>query len=330
MDAVGFGFSCCCLQTTVQASNIQEAFIMYDNLAPLCPIMLALSAATPIFRGYLSDSDCRWNVLSQSADDRTEEERGIKNIQSTNWQFLRFKPPPPNSNIGWRVEFRPMEVQLSDFENAAYVVFIVLVTRVILTFKLNFLIPISKIEKNMVTAQKNDAARNGMFYFHKDVITANSLPEAAECVGCREVIKQQIDEEYTLMSINEIINGKDDFPGLIPLVNKYLEYSECDVDTRCTVLQYLQLISNRASGKLMTMAQWTRKFVLTHADYKQDSVVNENITYDLLVEWYLSLSWDLKVFLSLGDLDRSIFLSFPWPYSYTHWSSSVLESFCPS
>jgi len=23
---------------------------------------------------------------------------------------MRFKPPPPNSNIGWRVEFRPMEV----------------------------------------------------------------------------------------------------------------------------------------------------------------------------------------------------------------------------
>ena len=34
----------------------------------------------------------------------------------------------------------------------------------------------------------------------------------------------------------------------------------------------------------MTMAQWTRKFVLSHEDYKQDSVVNESITYDLLVE----------------------------------------------
>lgn len=34
----------------------------------------------------------------------------IQNLQSTNWQTMRFKPPPPNSNIGWRVEFRPMEV----------------------------------------------------------------------------------------------------------------------------------------------------------------------------------------------------------------------------
>ena len=38
-----------------------------------------------------------------------------------------------------------IQVQLTDFENAAYVVFIVLLTRVILTFHLNFLIPISKV-----------------------------------------------------------------------------------------------------------------------------------------------------------------------------------------
>ena len=37
------------------------------------------------------------------------------------------------------------QVQLTDFENAAYVIFIALMTRVILSFKLNFLIPISKV-----------------------------------------------------------------------------------------------------------------------------------------------------------------------------------------
>ena len=33
-----------------------------------------------------------------------------QNIQSTVWQNMRFKPPPPNSPIGWRIEFRPLEV----------------------------------------------------------------------------------------------------------------------------------------------------------------------------------------------------------------------------
>ena len=70
----------------------------------------------------------------------------LQNIQSTNWQTLRFKPPPPNSSIGWRVEFRSMEVQMTDFENAAFAVFVVLLSRAILSFNLNFYIPISKVD----------------------------------------------------------------------------------------------------------------------------------------------------------------------------------------
>lgn len=68
-----------------------------------------------------------------------------QNIQSTNWQTVRFKPPPPDSPIGWRVEFRSMEVQLTDYENAAHAVFIVLLTRAIMNLGLNFYIPISKV-----------------------------------------------------------------------------------------------------------------------------------------------------------------------------------------
>ena len=38
---------------------------------------LALSAACPIIRGYLLDTDCRWDIISASVDDRTREERGL-------------------------------------------------------------------------------------------------------------------------------------------------------------------------------------------------------------------------------------------------------------
>ena len=58
---------------------------------------------------------------------------------------MKFKPPLPNSSMGWRVEFRPLEVQLTDFENAAFAVFVVLLTRAILSFKLNLYIPVSKV-----------------------------------------------------------------------------------------------------------------------------------------------------------------------------------------
>lgn len=38
------------------------------------------------------------------------------------------------------------------------------------------------------------------------------------------------------------------FPGLIPILNSYLENMEVDVDTRCSILNYLKLIKKRASG----------------------------------------------------------------------------------
>ena len=50
---------------------------------------------------------------------------------------MRFKLPPPGTDIGWRVEFRTMELQLTDFENAAFSLFTILISRVIIAFNLN-------------------------------------------------------------------------------------------------------------------------------------------------------------------------------------------------
>lgn len=62
------------------------------------------------------------------------------------WQTVRFKiPNPKNETTGWRVEFRSMEVQVTDFENAAYSMFVVLLVRAILTFGIDVYIPMSKV-----------------------------------------------------------------------------------------------------------------------------------------------------------------------------------------
>uniref|UniRef100_A0A9L0TSQ8 Glutamate--cysteine ligase n=1 Tax=Equus caballus TaxID=9796 RepID=A0A9L0TSQ8_HORSE len=365
MDAMGFGMGNCCLQVTFQACSIAEARYLYDQLATICPIVMALSAASPFYRGHVSDIDCRWGVISASVDDRTREERGLEplkknkyrisksrydsidsylsecgekyndidltidkeiyeqllregldhllaqhvahlfirdpltlfeekihlddanesdhfeNIQSTNWQTMRFKPPPPNSDIGWRVEFRPMEVQLTDFENSAYVVFVVLLTRVILSYKLDFLIPLSKVDENMKVAQKRDAVLQEMFYFRKDICKGGNA--VVDGCGKAQSSTELATEEYTLMSINTIINGKEGvFPGLIPILNSYLENMEVDVDTRCSILNYLKLIKKRASGELMTVARWMREFIANHPDYKQDSVITDEMNYSLI------------------------------------------------
>ncbi|KAI9295415.1 GCS-domain-containing protein [Neoconidiobolus thromboides FSU 785] len=358
MDSMCFGMGCSCLQITFQASNILEARYLYDALAPIAPIMLALTAAAPIFRGLLADIDCRWTVIAQSVDDRTPEERGLEplknnkfvinksrydsidsylsldsnfkdeyndldlvydkdiynklrendiddllakhvshlfirdplvifeelldqddsvssdhfeNLQSTNWQTMRFKPPPPGSSIGWRVEFRSMEAQITDFENAAFAIFIVLLTRAILTFGLNFYVPISKVDENMYRAQKRDAINDQKFFFRKHV-----FPEDKHEY-------KSVEEEYAEMSISEIINGKEGgFIGLVPIIESYLTLIHVDVETRCCLKKYLDLVSKRANSSLITTAKWIRNFVHNHKEYKHDSVINDRLNYDLI------------------------------------------------
>uniref|UniRef100_A0A8C7S6P7 Glutamate--cysteine ligase n=1 Tax=Oncorhynchus mykiss TaxID=8022 RepID=A0A8C7S6P7_ONCMY len=278
MDAMGFGMGNCCLQVTFQACSIEEARYLYDQLATFwIDKLLAQHIAHLFIRDPLSLFE--ENIY---LDDENESDH-FENLQSTNWQTMRFKPPPPNSDIGWRVEFRPMEVQLTDFENSAFVVFIVLLTRVILSYKLDFLIPLSKVDENMKVAQKRNAVQEGMFYFRKDIYKGCNPALDSSSSAAQNGLDSEGDNEYTLMSIDTIINGKEGiFQGLIPILNCYLENMEVDVDTRCTILNYLKLIKRRASGELMTMAKWMREFVDKHPQYKQDSVITDRINYDLL------------------------------------------------
>ena len=51
--------------------------VLYDQLAVLAPIMMAMTAATPVLQGRLAATDARWSVISQSVDDRTPMERGV-------------------------------------------------------------------------------------------------------------------------------------------------------------------------------------------------------------------------------------------------------------
>ena len=75
-DAMAFGMGSCCLQVTFQAANLGESRHLYDHCGVLSPIMLALTAASPYLRGWLTAEDVRWSVVSESVDCRTAAERG--------------------------------------------------------------------------------------------------------------------------------------------------------------------------------------------------------------------------------------------------------------
>lgn len=478
MDAMAFGMGCCCLQITFQAKDIEESRFMYDQLAVVAPIMMALTASTPILKGRLADTDCRWGIISESVDDRTLAERGrvtnedcsnpelagkgvrriyksrydcistyiyqgsnkdgdgmenrvlnmyndipvpideeyymqlrdsgvdpalsqhiahlfirdplvifdgaveelddetqtehFESIQSTNWQTVRWKPPPPRNNpndphIGWRTEFRSMEMQMTDFENAAFTVFIVLFTRTILTFDLNLYIPISRVDTNMQRAHSRNASAKGKFFFRRHMApleegddgygvkytsmfsrvastsalsaellegeddgststttsstrnattatttaattTATTTATAATATTTTfttmnstglldengtnmkrkkaPVARGSSDEENSFeeMTMKEIMTGKGDyFPGLIPLVRAYLDHINADDVAHAQISKYLDFIELRSKGELVTPATWMRNFVRNHPAYKNDSHVNQEIAYDLMM-----------------------------------------------
>lgn len=398
MDGSAFGMGCCCLQVTIQGRDMEESRYLYDQLAIMAPLMLAITAATPAIRGMLVDTDARWDIISGAMDDRTPEEIStgsvpksryssidcflsnreqckpqtyndipvpinqeaydtliaggvdhllaqhiahlfirdplviyegnldqdnfkstdhFENIQSTNWNTVRFKLPPPDTDIGWRTEFRSMEVGLTDFENAAFSVFIVILSRVILAFNLDFYVPMSKVDENMVTAHRRDAVQNEHFYFRKNIFkssdgsgflcgcghihNASLIGGQAECEDIENFVRkgdgtssgsESDSDPFELMTLDEIFNGKPlcrngkqqgfVFPGLVPMMRGYVKALEIDCSTRRRLLTYIEFVSQRASGELCTNANYIRRFIRSHKAYERDSVVNEEICFDLL------------------------------------------------
>lgn len=235
IDSNLFGLADCSLQVKMQARNLEEACTLHDGLIALAPVMSALTAGTPAFKGWLAKTDTRWACFGQTVDDRiaAEIETGCPSCSTTSssityaapsscfnpeyqiqglefdqnicaeleahgmhsnlarhfacilsrdpyasrhsletadmsvslvldgvlahvWQPVRLKPPS-NEQTGWRVEFRPMEVQLTDFENAAFCVFVVLAAKLIVEKQLNLYVPLDQIDTSMKNASRQGA-----------------------------------------------------------------------------------------------------------------------------------------------------------------------------
>jgi len=351
MDSMAFGMGCCCLQLTVDSSNIDHAKLLSDQLHVFSPIFAALSAATPAYKGFLSEQDLRLNVVEQCVDDRTKNElivdsphyvpksrysminhyissnpcvmehhndapsfkvkeshmdmlskAGIdprlayhiaavcsrdplvlfskaielddtnetthfENLQSTNWNSVRFKPPSNvKATMGWRIEFRPLDVQLTDYENAAMAALVGFVVRLINDKHLNFIIPISKCDENMKRAHKKNAVITEKFYFRTNI----------------ENNKEK--ERLTEMTISEIIEGKpsENYKGLLPRMKEIIEKEATLKGEKEEVMGYLGFLKDRARGKYKTGAKFIREYILNHKDYKKDSIITPEINYDLM------------------------------------------------
>ena len=220
----------------------------------------------------------------------------FENIQSTNWRTVRWKTPVPGaadtlesrrasgmsveasnglgySQPGWRVEFRPLEVQLTDFENAAWAILVVLTSRSLLAMGFNFYLPLSLVEENMRRAHTMDAVKKQTFFVRRSSLNSTSCDMSIPSVGPDDIVE---------LTLNEFINGSEQFPGLVPAVLGYLESLGCNSLVRGRFLPYLNLLKQRAAGELPTTAAWIRKFVKNHPQYAGDGVVSPAIADELI------------------------------------------------
>ena len=395
MDAMAFGMGCNCLQITMQVETERKSRYLHDQLTIMSPLLLALSASTPLFKGHLTDKDCRWSVISQAVDDRTSVERGdsregvvdpdmvgggvkrlcksryssisryigkavdeeeynifealndinaeendkvtsylqsqgidkqlarhlghmfvrdplciyqesieldddkdhdhFENIQGTNWRTMRWKMPSIEGENrcpgegreapGWRIEFRPYETQMTDFENAAYSIFVVLLTRAILAMNANFYIPMSYVEANMERAENIDAVLNETFWVNKNAFMKEGGNSNINWDRSRLALNVDRENDVIELSLDEIINGDEGrgVTGLVELITNYLDALGCDSRTRCTLFQYIDVLKKRASGQLPTTAKYIRNFVKSHPKQPVgDTQLNAEVVDDLL------------------------------------------------
>jgi len=327
MDCMAYGMGSCCLQVTYQAVNLAEAQKMFDAMMVLTPLMLSASAAAPIYRGKLLTTDTRWEVISQSVDDRTPEELAKPNstsryntstlymseggstyndvpveynrpafsilqqigmdpllatplshlltkdphlvypehlqkcddnrfqmLQSTVWQDVRLKLPK-DSTDSWKMEFRPMEIQLSDTDNVALLLFTTVYLRTVLEFNLDYRLPISSLLKNVTTSEQMDSCRSGRFY-------------------------QVVNGQVRYLTLAEIFMNPTH--GVWWKMIKYIVALHYEATSKFALLEYLAIIISRFQGTRLTDARRIREYVINHPGYQGDSQVSKEIMDDLV------------------------------------------------
>lgn len=246
--------------------------------------------------------------------DRTEYDETstehFESLNSTNWNSVRFKPPPSlDSSIGWRVEFRTLDIQITDYENAAYIALVNLITKVINDFDVNFSLPISLSDINMERAHQVDAVTKQKFWFRKNIVKPGmdytQNPAKANnwsSFECEQTSNE--DSDFVEMSISDILEGNSEIgnTGLMELIRTYMKlnkFSENDMKFYETMLEFL---CKRARGEIKTGARFMRDLVLNHPEYEHDSMVNNKICYDLVKEATLlgiPAKWDESL---LGEM----------------------------
>jgi glutamate--cysteine ligase catalytic subunit len=175
------------------------------------------------------------------------------NINSSNWNNVRLKPPMNNKD-SWKIEVRILDIQTDNFKNASFIIYILMLARIILHYKLNFYIPLSYVEENFSFIESrsfNKKMYTNMFWNKKK---KNFSPKIT-------------DIKIIVQKINSII---------------YKFINETNIPIK--IDKYLSHIENISNQKENTNAEKLHKFIINHPEYDKDSKINYKISNDLIQE----------------------------------------------
>lgn len=211
----------------------------------------------------------------------TTPQEDFENIQSSNWRSMRLKPPKDTDKekeAPWLIEVRPMEIQPTSFENTAYSIFVILFSRMALSYSASFYIPISKVDDNFAAVDLPPDGEGVAEYLKE---------ETTKQFWYRENIfdsKQAVIKKGT---IRDIFLGNGEYCGILTAVENYVnEYFEKE---KGVVEPYLRFIRERVTGEKTSVAGWMRSFVAAHKAYRGDSIVSREVS-DALIDEIIAIS----------------------------------------
>ena len=216
----------------------------------------------------------------------------FENINSSNWNSLRFKLPRPCDNdYSYKIEIRTCDLQLTPFENTSIIHFIVNLYNIILKQNCNFIIPITKVDENYENAYCNDAINTKKFWWR-----INSFDDINHNEDNFDYKKDEQDN-IKLLTINEILNGAKEYnyPGLIPAIKKEINNNvNYDEEKKKELFKFADYMEKKANGEIWTDAKYIRKFINEHPKYNKDSIITEEINYDLINHLLLIQNGEIK------------------------------------
>jgi glutamate--cysteine ligase catalytic subunit len=200
-------------------------------------------------------------IFDEKINQQEKDVSHFENFNSTNWNSLRFKPPREQDNdTCFKIEVRPCELQLTPFENASIMTFCLIYSQLILKKDVNFIIPITKVDKNFEKAHNYNAFEKELFFFRVDGLR-NYHKESKLYENDYLTHGNPLDENYfdknlnseniKEMTIEEIFCGSEEleYEGLLNIMNNFVDENIFDEEIKKITKLHLSFIEKRAKGK---------------------------------------------------------------------------------